>query len=225
MDSKEYFYGLSIIIPAYNTIDNLKELITKLDYQKNTFYPETEIIVVNDGSADDYSDIRNMRDIVYVEQENSGVSSALNAGLELATRDYVAFIDSDDDIRDDYLHTIYSHFSMKSPVYRLNWLMKVDGEIIGNTVLPREESKDSIINIARSVMFYVYDHNLIRDKKFDTNYIVNEDYHWLCDILPINPDDYCIIQQPIYIYNLSNEESLTHRYNRGELTETITKED
>ena len=80
---------ISVIVPVYNVqkyIDNcLKSLVTQT-------IKDIEIIIVNDGSKDNSEKIIEK----YVEKENGGLSSARNYGLEYATGEYIAFLDSDD---------------------------------------------------------------------------------------------------------------------------------
>jgi len=93
--------SISIIIPAYNTE---KTIIRALDSVVNQTYDgKIEIIVVNDGSTDQtiahletYGIDSLNRDLVIFNQTNSGVSNARNKGIELATGDYIVFLDADD---------------------------------------------------------------------------------------------------------------------------------
>ncbi|SCZ79709.1 glycosyltransferase family 2 protein [Pseudobutyrivibrio xylanivorans] len=89
---------ISIIIPAYNAQKYiarcLDSIISQIDRQ-------IEVIVINDGSQDDtrvicerYHD--NYDFINVVSKENGGVSSARNAGIKMATGDYILFLDADD---------------------------------------------------------------------------------------------------------------------------------
>lgn len=96
---------LSIIIPVYNAERFLGETLDSLLRQDITDY---EIICVNDGSTDDSLSIlktyaRQHPNIVIVDKENGGVTSARNRGLELAKGDFVWFVDSDDLIRENCL--------------------------------------------------------------------------------------------------------------------------
>jgi glycosyltransferase involved in cell wall biosynthesis len=89
---------VSIIIPVYNADQFLER--TLLSAQQQT-YDNLEIIVVNDGSTDTSSQIAAKYAfcdprIKTVDQRNSGVASARNAGLRCASGDYVAFLDADD---------------------------------------------------------------------------------------------------------------------------------
>lgn len=90
---------LSVIIPVYNAEDYLTECIESV---LNQIYPaEPEIILVDDGSTDkspficDYYASMVHR-IKVIHKENGGISSARNAGIDAATGDYIAFLDSDD---------------------------------------------------------------------------------------------------------------------------------
>ena len=93
----------SVIIPAYNSENTIEKA---LDSLRNQTKPELirEVIVINDGSADATADkveqykkreSCNLNIILY-NQQNAGVAAARNAGIRMATADYLAFLDSDD---------------------------------------------------------------------------------------------------------------------------------
>lgn len=84
----------SIIIPTYNRKLILKRAIESvLEQSINDF----EIIVVDDGSTDDTSELMNtFSGVKYQYQENIGVSSARNTGAKLAVGEWLLFLDSDD---------------------------------------------------------------------------------------------------------------------------------
>lgn len=89
---------LSVIVPVYNTEKYLSKC---LDSILNQTYKELEVIVVNDGSKDHSQSIIDQYKqidarIVSILKENGGLSDARNAGIDHATGDYLAFIDSDD---------------------------------------------------------------------------------------------------------------------------------
>ncbi len=91
---------VSIIIPAYNYASYLSRAIGSCLDQT---YGNVEIIVVDDGSTDDTALVaREMGPgVVYLFQENSGVSSARNAGLARARGDFIIFLDADDCLEND----------------------------------------------------------------------------------------------------------------------------
>jgi glycosyltransferase involved in cell wall biosynthesis len=85
---------VSVIIPTYNRGWILKEAVESVLSQT---YENYELIVVDDGSTDNTRLLlRSFKDIRLVSQENKGVSAARNRGIEAATGDYLAFLDSDD---------------------------------------------------------------------------------------------------------------------------------
>ena len=95
---------VSVIAPAYNTAPYIAAMIKSVLAQTYTSY---EIIVVNDGSPDTPAMERALapyRDrIVYLLQENRGISAARTAALSVARGRYVALLDSDDSWEPDYL--------------------------------------------------------------------------------------------------------------------------
>lgn len=98
---------LSFIVPVYNAERYLPACLDSLLAQ-DIPADEYEIICVNDGSKDgslallqDYA--RKHPNIVIVDKENGGVTTARNAGLEKAAGDYIWFVDSDDYIKKNVL--------------------------------------------------------------------------------------------------------------------------
>tara|TARA_R110002096_G_scaffold395427_1_gene590893 strand:+ start:1953 stop:2963 length:1011 start_codon:yes stop_codon:yes gene_type:complete len=91
-------HKISVIIPVYNAEKYLKKCIDSII---NQTYSNLEIILVNDGSTDDSGktcDLYKTKDqrIKVLHKENGGASSARNVGLNIATGDFIAFVDSDD---------------------------------------------------------------------------------------------------------------------------------
>ena len=89
---------ISIIVPIYNVESYLKRC---LDSLINQTYSNIEIILINDGSTDLSGDISSKyakidKRIKLINSSNKGVSCARNKGLELASGDYIMFVDPDD---------------------------------------------------------------------------------------------------------------------------------
>lgn len=102
---------ISVIIPVYNVEKYLRDC---LDSVVSQTIKDIEIICVNDGSTDGSLDILNeycSNDdrFVIVNQNNQGLSVARNNGLNSASGDYIAFIDSDDYLlNNDYFEKLYN---------------------------------------------------------------------------------------------------------------------
>mgnify|MGYP003373179354 FL=1 len=87
---------VSVIIPVYNRDYSLRDAIESIIIQS---YKPSEIIVIDDGSFFNIVDIlKNYKShIKFIKlNNNKGVSSARNKGIENATGNYIAFLDSDD---------------------------------------------------------------------------------------------------------------------------------
>ncbi|MCQ2298521.1 MAG: glycosyltransferase [Bacteroidales bacterium] len=90
---------LSVIIPCYNAAETIRTAVGSVLSQQ---VMEPEIILVNDGSVDNTAAIHKQlaekhKNIRLVDKPNGGVSSARNAGLDVATGEYIIFLDADDD--------------------------------------------------------------------------------------------------------------------------------
>ena len=88
---------VSVIIPAYNVAKFIGEALNSAFAQS---FKDYEVIVVNDGSPDTPELERTLAPylprIVYLKQENRGVSAARNAGINAARGSLIAFLDGDD---------------------------------------------------------------------------------------------------------------------------------
>ena len=104
--SQEIF--VSIIVPVYDIEEYLVECIESILAQT---WKHFEIILVDDGSTDssgkmcdEYAEKYNC--IFVIHKKNGGLSSARNAGIDVARGNYLAFIDSDDVVHPDYLREL-----------------------------------------------------------------------------------------------------------------------
>lgn len=100
---------VSIIVPVYQVKEYVGECVESLLAQT---YTNLEILLVDDGSTDGSGEIcdeyacRDNR-VRVIHQENQGVSAARNIGLDQATGEYVAFVDSDDAVLPEYIEVLY----------------------------------------------------------------------------------------------------------------------
>lgn len=94
---------ISIIVPVYNEEEYIEENYRTLCLQK---YEDIEIIYIDDGSTDSTFErletiAQNDARIRLIHRENGGPAAARNSGLELATGEYLVFLDADDELGDD----------------------------------------------------------------------------------------------------------------------------
>ena len=108
---------VSFIVPVYNTQEFLPRCLDSLLGQT---CPDIEIIVVNDGSPDGSAAIideyaRMDSRVRVVEKSNGGLSSARNAGMDVARGDIIDFVDSDDYVESNLAEFLVDAFAREHP--------------------------------------------------------------------------------------------------------------
>jgi len=159
----------SVIIPAYNSESTLARAIDSILAQN---YPAHEIIVIDDGSTDGTADVaaRYGQKLRYIRQENAGVSSARNHGAQVASGDWLAFLDADDWYYPDRLRL---HAEWIQEDATLDFLTgdyeyrRADGSLIscsmdqhksGRSMLARANGAQRIVMTANDLEAFVADH-------------------------------------------------------------------
>lgn len=100
---------ISVIVPVYNVKDYLAECIESILLQT---LKDFELILIDDGSTDNSGEIcdeyeKREHRIKVLHKKNGGLSSARNAGIDIAKGKYICFIDSDDYVKNTYLEYLY----------------------------------------------------------------------------------------------------------------------
>lgn len=99
---------LSIVVPVYNYADILDKTIQSILNQKTRY--NFEVIFVDDGSTDGAKDVLNKykktKNVKIIFQENGGIGSARNTGINNATGKYLMFVDCDDLVHDDIVESL-----------------------------------------------------------------------------------------------------------------------
>ncbi len=154
---------ISIIVPIYNVEKYIKRCIESII---NQTYSNIEIILVDDGSPDNCGKICDeyvLKDkrIKVIHKKNGGLSSARNAGLEIALGKYISFIDSDDYISSYFIEKLYKTCKDKNCEITLCEYERVYSEIKKENTI---EKKDSIIE--------VYDTKQMLNKLYSTDYLI-----------------------------------------------------
>lgn len=99
---------ISVIVPCYNIESYLPRCIESILAQT---YKKLEIILISDGSTDGTDEVireyaKKDSRIIPVFKQNSGVSDTRNRGLDIATGDYIGFVDGDDYIEPEMYETL-----------------------------------------------------------------------------------------------------------------------
>lgn len=103
-------YKISVLVPVYNTEKTLSKCLDSI--LKQTIINDIEIVIVNDGSTDNSQAIIDnyvdkYKNIVKYKQINQGLGATRNKGIELASGEYIAFLDSDDWVDENYYELMY----------------------------------------------------------------------------------------------------------------------
>ena len=101
---------ISVIVPIYNAETYLLRCLDSLMRQR---YADFEVLLIDDGSSDSSGEIcksicKKDSRFKYIYKEHSGVAETRNKGLQVAAEQYIAFIDADDYVHQQYLEILYN---------------------------------------------------------------------------------------------------------------------
>jgi|GEM_PF-4042043 len=197
----------SIIVPAYNTGESIRQCIESIIAQSSS---DWELIIIDDGSLDSTLSIINEysqkdRRIKAFHISNGGVSNARNVGIEKAVGEYIMFVDSDDWIEADYLKQVEAKMQDDADIYILGISLDYtasDGfveysEIKGSptyTNISVSSLYDKIgyliktMNMESSCL-KSYRRSFLEQNgiRFDTNMFIFEDFHFVLNCLLKKP--------------------------------------
>ena len=187
---------LSIIIPYYNTYELTVELLEKL---KQQITDEVEVIIIDDGCEEwRFSQIAysngDMR-CIHLCKNSGGASYPRNIGIEHARGEYIAFIDSDDDIADNYINEILKAIEKKPDIIFLSWKSRKQ-EVIMNMQPPKWNC---------AVWCRVYKRDIIGNVRFDEDLRIAEDWRFNQNI---KWKTKICIKEIMYYYNNGRKGSL-----------------
>lgn len=217
---------VSVIVPVFNTGKVAAELTEKF----LTMYPNLEMILVDDGSKDDsYEELQSVAkkhtdNVCAYHKENGGASSARNFGIEKATGEYIVFMDSDDEVREDYLVKLVDDITEENVdlvttgklYHRLATGQKKN--LFTNEIKekqPDETFKNYILRLLNSdgrmysVNNKIFRADIIKKNhlKFDETATFAEDTRFVLDYLNHIEGEIKFIYEPLYVYNFGTETS------------------
>ena len=123
---------ISVIVPVYNVEEYLEKCVNSII---NQTYKNLEIILVDDGATDNSGKMcdefaKKDARIKVIHKENGGLSDARNFGLDVATGEYIAFVDSDDFLKDDfYEYLIELKNKTNSDIVECNFIRAYEEEL------------------------------------------------------------------------------------------------
>lgn len=240
MKKEEYKYKFSVVIPVYKVEKYLEETILSVINQDMRFKDDIQIILVNDGSPDKSKEIclkyskMYPNNIIYVEQENAGVSAARNNGMQYIKGKYTNFLDSDDTWSTDSFRKVYNFFEKHyDSIDMVACRMKFFGKINGfSHALDYKFKSDGIVNIKEnrskiqlSVTSAFFKTSAIRNLKYDTELKYAEDAKFISELL-LKSEKYGVMRSAVHNYRKREDESSaiqTRTETKDWYTKTIEK--
>ena len=219
---------VSFIVPVYNTQEFLPRCLDSLLGQT---CPDIEIIVVNDGSPDGSAAIideyaRMDSRVRVVEKSNGGLSSARNAGMDVARGDIIDFVDSDDYVESNLAEFLVDAFAGEHPEIVVFGAVCEPAELASKRIqqlLSPEacvfESFDPVLLFSANAQPYVwraaYSRELIEREslRFAENVRFAEDVVFQFESYPLSARA-VLAPDKLYHY-VMQDKSLTHTFNVG----------
>lgn len=200
-----------MIVPVYKVEAYLDRCVQSI---VNQTYKTLEIVLVDDGSPDNcpnMCDVWAEKDsrIKVVHKKNGGLSDARNAGMAAATGDYIAFVDSDDWLRPEYIEFLYRAVQENAADLAACDLQLVyedeenpDEEMNFHAVVATpEEALNTLIHgtgFRAIACNKLYHRKLLRDEYFETGRL-HEDEFFTYRILA-KAERLSYVQEPLYCY-------------------------
>lgn len=171
---------ISVIIPIYNVEKYVKKCIESVIAQT---YSNLEIILVDDGSTDNCGEIcdeyarRDVR-IKVIHKMNGGLSDARNAGLDMAVGEYIAYVDGDDYVSNDYIEVLYKILVLNNADISIGSFQYIFG---GDTEKDDKPQKTNVL--AGSVLQWTSEetlHHMLQQRKITTSVcgVLSRSIYW-----------------------------------------------
>ena len=210
--------SISFIIPIYNCASYIEDCLHSIISQN---IPQKEIILINDGSTDTTQAIctsyATKYDFIHlIEQKNAGTSSARNRGLEIATGDYVWFVDSDDMIADGIIPMIMPYLSENVEIICFNHIERTAYSDINKMTFHSVEKCSAISFLEKGLPGYLWNKIFRKDIVENIRFLEGtkniEDF--LFCIEAISDANFIVCLPEVgYIYNCTNQTSTSRNKN------------
>lgn len=211
-------FKFSIVMPIYNVDKYLEEAIQSVINQTVNFKEHIQLILVNDDSPDNSEEIclrykqSYPENIVYIHQENGGVSAARNKGMEYVKGKFTQFLDPDDYISNDTLELAQKAFEQ--------WDVDVISIPIhffegrkGQHALNKKFFKSRVIDVTseyNQLLMHCAStfirSNVLEDFKFDINSKIGEDSKFINTII-MQKGRYGVLREAKYYYRVRDDGS------------------
>jgi len=204
---------ISVIIPVYNIMDYLPRCVDSVLAQT---YPGLEIVLVDDGSTDGTGKLcdrlaQKDERIRVFHKENGGSSSARNYGIKEARGEYIGFVDSDDYIDPKMYELLLGAIKKYDTNVAQIGRDEIDEEgrrLPDICVPPRTEEVTGPRDFLKELLMHrgdcsfctkLFRRSVLADRRFPEGSL-NEDFHFLVEILPLIGDIVSLPQQTYHVF-------------------------
>ena len=210
---------ISIVIPIYNSERYLKRCIDSI---VNQTYKNLEIILINDGSTDDsIKIIKNYQKkdnrIRIIDKSNTGVSDSRNMGIEMATGDFISFVDSDDTLDIHFFeHAIRFFDEEKVDIVCTNFNYDISGKIKQNKSFHSKKVLNYLALNPESryyvttVWAKIFKSEIVKNIKFDRNIYYSEDTLFYTESA-LQANYIYFLNEYLYNYYINNQGAMKNK--------------
>jgi glycosyltransferase involved in cell wall biosynthesis len=149
---------VSVIMPTYNRAKTIERAINSV---LNQSYAKIELIIIDDGSSDNTSEILNRFNDpgirIFKHEKNKGVTAAKNTGLNNIHGEWFTILDSDDEIVPDAIETMISiplYFDKSITAVTCNCLDTSENEFAGKGL-----TKDQYLDVETLMTIWIFRYN------------------------------------------------------------------
>ncbi len=227
---------ISVIVPVYKVEPYLEKCVKSI---QNQTYRNLEIILVDDGSPDRCGEIcdklaKEDARIKVIHQKNNGLAVARNIGLEIATGEYIGFVDSDDYIDED----MYACLLAAITAHHVNLVVckaKIvadNSECFADTadaetsmIFSKQEAlRHILLNIDNSVCNKMFDRSLIGTLRFPHGKIHGEDFLFVLQYLS-RINGAAVLDCKMYNYVKRDNSITSSSFSKSSLDEIYVKDE
>ena len=219
---------VTIIIPAFNAEEHIAECLNSIITQD---YSNLEVIVVNDGSTDGtlktvLSYVHKDSRIKVISIPNGGAGSAKNHGIDIATGDFLTFVDSDDWLESNYISALvkqkeHYHSNIAATSYKV-FQQDDGGYYVLTDPKPGDHHYDGVEKPAKWLEKFLpciwpfdgythaklYDRALFRNVRYPNSWTISEDEFVLWKLVMLS-DAVSFENKVTYYYRTHQPQSLT----------------
>lgn len=213
---------ISVIVPIYKVEKYLEECILSI---VNQTYKNLEIILIDDGSPDKCGSMCNEyakkdKRIKVIHKENKGISSARNLGIEMATGEYIFFVDSDDYLFKTSIEKLYKD------IIEYDADISIGGVQDSITIYNPPKVKKVVDKIDGLKLFFtekifkctvwakLYKRSLIENERFDEEKKLVEDFDFSYRILKKSSKTVINTYERVYFYRIREDSLMRQKYSK-----------